>query len=134
MTETAFWKQSPAALLAGLVTTDDGLTSQEAALRLLRYGRNDATAPKRTPTWLGLTRRLANPLVIVLLLASALSAATGDVASFVIIAAIVLLSVLVDFVQERRAQSAVDALREQVALRTDVRRDGVETSMPVTQL
>ena len=134
MTETAFWNQSAAALLSGLATTDRGLTSQEAARRLLRYGSNDAAAPKRVAAWLRLTRRLANPLVIVLLLASALSAATGDVASFVLIAAIVLLSVLLDFVQERRAQSAVDGLREQVALRADVRRDGVEKRLLVAQL
>ena len=134
MTETAFWNQSSATLLSGLATTDRGLTSQEAALRLLLYGSNDAAAPKRTPAFLWLTRRLANPLVIVLLLASALSAATGDVASFVIIAGIVLLSVLLDFVQERRAQSAVDGLREQVALRADVRRDGVEIRLLVAQL
>lgn len=94
MTETAFWKQPAAALLAELAATDSGLTSQEAALRLLRHGRNDVTAPKRAPPWLRFTGRLANPLVIILLLASALSAATGDVASFVIIAGIVLLSVV----------------------------------------
>jgi cation transport ATPase len=56
------------------------------------------------------------------------------VASFIIVVAIVLLSVLLDFVQESRAQNAVDALREQVALRADVRRDGAETSVPVAQL
>jgi P-type Mg2+ transporter len=100
----------------------------------LHYGNNDATVPKRASAWLRFTRRFANPLVLVLLLASALSAATGDVASFIIVATIVLLSVLLDFVQESRAQSAVDALREQVALRADVRRDGAETSLPVAQL
>jgi magnesium-transporting ATPase (P-type) len=73
-----------------------------------------------------LSQRFANPLILALLLASALSTATGDVASFIIVAAIVLLSVLLDFVQESRAQNAVDALREQIALRADVRRDGVE--------
>src|ERR1700676_2037908 len=113
MTKTAFWKQTSAALLAELGTTDSGLTSQEAALRLLRYGSNDAAAPKRAPAWLRLVRLLANPLFIILLLASALSAATGDVASFVIIASIVLLSVLLDFVQESQAQNAVYALRKQ---------------------
>lgn len=134
MTETPFWKQSAAALLAELATTDGGLTSQEAARRLLRYGSNDATAPKRAPAWLRLSRLLANPLVIILLLASALSAATGDVASFVIIASIVLLSVLLDFAQESQAQNAFDALRQQVALRADVRRDSTESSLPVAQL
>ena len=122
------------ALLAELGTTDGGLTSQEAALRLLRYGSNDAAAPKRAPAWLRFIRLLANPLVIILLVASALSAATGDVASFVIIASIVLLSVLLDFAQESQAQNAVDALRQQVALRADVRRDGAEASLPVDQL
>jgi P-type Mg2+ transporter len=134
MTETAFWKQPAAALLAELGTTDSGLTSREAALRLQRYGSNDAAAPKRPPAWLRFIRLLANPLVVILLVASALSAATGDVASFVIIASIVLLSVLLDFAQASHAENAVDALRQQVALRTDVRRDGVEASLPVDQL
>ena len=134
MTEPRFWQQPAEISLAQLATTDRGLLSKEAAQRLVRYGSNDATAPKRPSAWRRLIRRLANPLVIVLLLASALSAATGDVASFVIIAAIVLLSVLLDFVQENRAQIAVDALRQQVALRADVRRDGAEASLPVAEL
>jgi P-type Mg2+ transporter len=134
MTKIDFWKQPTAELFAELASSNDGLASREAQLRLLRYGSNDATAPKRASAWLRFIRRFANPLVLVLLLASALSAATGDVASFIIVVAIVLLSVLLDFVQESRAQSSVDALREQVALRADVRRDGAETSLPVAQL
>jgi magnesium-transporting ATPase (P-type) len=47
-------------------------------------------------------QRFANPLVMILLVASALSAATGDLASFMIVAGIVVLSVLLDFVQENR--------------------------------
>jgi len=132
--DPAFWHQPTAALLAELATLDSGLTSREAALRLSRYGSNDAAAPKRAAAWLRLVQRLGNPLVIILLFASGLSAVTGDVASFVIITAIVLLSVLLDFVQESQAQSAVDALREQVALRADVRRDGAEATLPVAQL
>ncbi len=51
MTETVFWKQPAAALLAELTSSESGLTSQEAALRLLCYGSNDATAPKRAAAW-----------------------------------------------------------------------------------
>ena len=47
MTGTAFWHQPAAALVAELGTADTGLASREAALRLLRYGSNDAAAPKR---------------------------------------------------------------------------------------
>ena len=133
MTNSAFWQLPTATLLVELAT-DSGLTTQEAALRLSRYGTNDVTLLKRAPPWLRFIKRFANPLVIILLLASALSAVTGDVASFVIIAGIVLLSVLLDFVQESRAQSAVDALRAQVALRANVRRDGAEASLPAAQL
>jgi len=54
--------------------------------------------------------------------ASALSAATGEVASFVIVTVIVLVSLTLDFVQEVRAQNAVEALRRSVAVRASVRR------------
>jgi P-type Mg2+ transporter len=134
VTETRFWNQPTAVLFAEPTTNETRLTSQDAAPRLSHYGSNDAAAPHRAPGWLRLARRFTNPLVVILLLASALSAATGDVASFVIIAVMVLLSVLLDFVQESRAQSAVDSLREQVALRADVHRDGAETRLPVAQL
>lgn len=134
MIHTAFWKQPAKTLLGQLDVTQDGLTSNEAKARLLTYGANDATAPKHAPAWLRLAQRFGNPLVLILLIASGLSAATGDVASFVIISSIVLLSVLLDFVQESRAQSAIDALRAQVALRAAVLRDGAEVSLPVAQI
>jgi Mg2+-importing ATPase len=134
MTKADFWKQPIAELFVELASSNEGLTSREAASRLLRDGSNDATAPKRAPAWLRFTRHFANPLILVLLLASTLSAASGDLASFTIIVAIVLLSILLDFVQESQAQNAVDALRDQVALRADVRRDGAESNLPVAQL
>ncbi|MFI4975374.1 MAG: magnesium-translocating P-type ATPase [Caulobacterales bacterium] len=134
MTDVAFWKQPPDLALKALDTTEAGLTSQEASARLLKYGENNATAAKRTPAWLRFGRRFANPLVLILLVASGLSAATGDVPSFVIVASIVLLSVVLDFVQESRAQNAVDALRAQVALRTSVLRDGAEATIPVSDV
>ena len=67
-------------------------------------------------------------------MASALSAATGDIASFVIIASIVTISMTLDFVQEVRAQNAVEALRLSVAVQASVRRDGAKLSLPIDQL
>src|SRR5271166_6353370 len=134
MGDTDFWRKPTARLLADLSTSDVGLTSDEASRRLTQYGPNNATAPKRSPAWLRFLKLFANPLVIILLFASGLSAATGDAASFVIVATIVLVSVLLDFVQQSRAQNAVDALTEQVALRACVLRDGVEINLPVSQL
>jgi Mg2+-importing ATPase len=133
-TKTAFWNQPLAAALADFGTSAEGLATAEAERRLQQYGPNDATAQHRPHAVVRFMGRFRNPLVIILLVASALSAVTGDVASFVIVVTIVLLSVLLDFVQETRAQSAVDALQQKVALRSDVLRDGVSTQLAFAAL
>ncbi|MDR3531667.1 MAG: magnesium-translocating P-type ATPase [Rhodopila sp.] len=134
MPEGEFWTRTTDELTAALGSGVDGLTPDEAARRLVQYGRNRAAAPDRPPAWRRFAGRFANPLVMILLFASALSAATGDVASFVIVGSIVLLSVLLDFAQETRAQNAVDALQAKVALRARVRRGGAEIVVPVAEL
>lgn len=121
-------------VLAELNSSAEGLKSGEAEQRLLRYGPNDATAPKKPPSWRRFIGRFRSPLVIILLFASGLSAATGDVASFIIITTIILLSVLMDFVQETRAQNAVDALRAKVAIQAQVLRDGREVSIAIREI
>ncbi|SFQ60490.1 Mg2+-importing ATPase [Variovorax sp. OK605] len=78
--------------------------------------------------------RLRNPLVLVLLAASAISAATGDAANAIIIALMVLLSVILDFVQEHRAGSAAKKLRASVALQARVLRDGAQLELSVAAL
>src|SRR5690242_7709610 len=121
-------------LLKRLATRGAGLTTAEVQSRLTRHGPNDAATVKRSPLWLQFLARFRNPLVIILLVASGLSAATGEVASFVIVVTIVTISMALDFVQEVRAQSAVEALRRSVAVKASVRRDGESLSVPIDQL
>ena len=128
------WQEPMDRLLAGLKTKAAGLTTAEAQSRLATYGPNDAATVKHRPLWLQFLARFSNPLIIILLIASAVSAATGDVASFVIIFCIVMLSIIFDFVQELRAQNAVEALRQSVAVQATVRRDGASVSVPIHQL
>ena len=128
------WKEPVDRLLRRLATTPAGLGAATVQSRLLLYGPNDAATVKRSPLWLQFLARFRNPLVIILLVASGLSAATGDVASFLIVVAIVTISMTLDFVQEVRAQNAVEALRRSVAVQTRVRRDGTVTSLPIDQL
>jgi Mg2+-importing ATPase len=71
---------------------------------------------------------------LVLLAAAAISAFTGDIASFATIAIVVTLSISLDFLQEYRAERAVEALREQVALRVRAERDGQEVILPASSL
>jgi P-type Mg2+ transporter len=128
------WTEPAARLLARLATNPAGLRAAEAEARLRTYGPNDAASVKRSPLWLQFLSRFRNPLVIILLVASGLSAATGDIPSFVIVASIVMLSMTLDFVQEVRAQNAVEALRQSVAVQATVRRDGATLSVPIDRL
>ena len=128
------WTEPLDRLLARLATTRAGLNSAEVQSRLATCGPNDAATVKRSPLWRQFLARFRNPLVIILLVASGLSAATGDVTSFVIVASIVTMSMTLDFVQEVRAQNAVEALRRSVAVQATVRRDGASLSVPIDQL
>jgi len=71
---------------------------------------------------------------MVLLAASAVSALTGEITGFVIIWAIVLLSVTLDFVQEYRAGRAAEQLKKAVAVRATVLRDGHSQELPIAEL
>ncbi len=110
-----------------------GLSSVEASLRLRSVGPNRLSATHQTLVR-QIVARFANPLVLILLAASVVSALTGDRASAGVIAVIVSLSVVLDFVQERRAGVAAEKLARQVALRATVRRDGHPGELPAEEL
>jgi Mg2+-importing ATPase len=133
-TQDTLWRTPLPELYHKLTAGPDGLTTTEAAARLERHGPNDAATVRKRPTWIRLLSRLTNPLVVILLVASALSAAAGDTASFVIVVCIVCFSMLLDFLQEARAENAVAALRRAVAVQASVRRDGSPISLPVEAL
>lgn len=111
-----------------------GLSSEEAAARLAQYGPHVLTTNRRRALLLEFLARFRNPLVIVLLVASGISALTGEVTSFFIISAIVLMSVTLDFVQEHRAGQAAEHLKQSVAVRVSVLRDGSIKEIPVSEL
>ena len=130
----AFWQLPVSALLEQLSASTDGLSSQEAALRLTRFGPNLIHGERKRALILQFLAKFRNPLVIILLAASAISAFTGDATSFFIIGAIVLMSVTLDFVQEYRAGQAAERLRQSVAVRVQVLRDGKPCDIPMAEL
>ncbi|MDO8449544.1 MAG: magnesium-translocating P-type ATPase [Rhodoferax sp.] len=111
-----------------------GLTSAEAAERLKQCGPNRLQpATQRAVLWQFLAH-FKNPLVLVLLAASGISALTGDVTGALIIGAIVVMSVTLDFVQAYRAGRAAEQLALKVAVTATVLRDGHPRELPVTEL
>jgi len=132
--ESAFWQQPVPELLRRLNATATGLSSSEAADRLRLVGLNMLHPPRKRSLILQFFARFRNPLVIILLVASAVSAFTGDVTSFLIISTIVVLSVTLDFIQEHRAGKAAEQLRQSVAIRVQALRDNKSSDIPVAEL
>jgi magnesium-transporting ATPase (P-type) len=105
--------------------TDPGLTSAEAARRLVQYGPNEPAPVRRLSAVVQLVHLFGNPLVIILLVASAISASLSEKIDALIIVTIVLLSVSVNFWQASRSQKAVERLRASVTPTATVLRDGL---------
>src|SRR3974377_2196355 len=101
-------QESLAATYQRLGSSDKGLTSEKARRRLAQNGPNETTTVKRASPLRQILSFLANPLVLVLLAASPVSAVLGDPTDAVIIVGIVFLSTALDFYQTRRSQSAAD--------------------------
>jgi len=129
-----FWTQTVDALHSTLATDGNGLSEDEAVARLVRFGPNaDSPDPGRKPLR-AIAKRLVEPLSLILLAAGLVSLATGDVIGGSIIVAILILSIGLDTVQEGHAVRAAELLRQSVALKARVRRDGAVVEVGVESL
>lgn len=129
-----FWQQPITALTAELGGSVTGLEETEARRRQGRIGPNQVRPRVERALLVQFVRYFRNPLVLILLAASAIAGMLGDIRSFLVISAIVAVSVTLDFLQEHRAGRAVDRLRRSVALRAMVVRDGLSRELPVAEL
>ena len=113
-----------AQLLSELRTSEQGLSTAEADRRLGQVGPNEPPSAQRATGIRQLARFFANPLVIILLVASIISAVLGETLNATIIVIMVLLSVALNFFQAARSQRAADRLRASVTPTASVLRDG----------
>ena len=120
--------------LAELKSSPHGLSSDEAAKRLAEFGPNEVLAAHTVSPWAILLEQFKNVLIIILLLATALSAFLGHGVEAIAITVIVLFAVILGFVQEYRAERAIEALRELAAPAATVIREKRETRIPARDL
>jgi Ca2+-transporting ATPase len=118
-----------------------GLSDREARARLEQYGRNELAREKPVPAWRRFLAQFQDVLVILLLIATAISAGLWayerDAAlpyEALAIFAVVLLNAVMGYVQESRAESAVAALRAMSADEATVIRDGERRPLPAAEL
>jgi len=130
----SWWLEPLSARTAGPARVATGLSGAEAKARLARFGPNRFRVRPEKSLLLQYLIRFKNPLVLILLVASAVSAFTGEVTNFLIITCMVLLSVTLDFVQEYRANAAAEKLRQSVSVRAIVMRDGKPVEVAATKV
>ncbi len=141
-TQAAAYQQSADEVIASLGTdAHRGLSAGEARARLAQHGRNELTAEKPVPAWKKFASQFTEVLVILLLIATAISAAlwlvereTALPYEAIAILAVVLLNALMGYIQESRAESAVMALRKMAAAQANVIRDETRESVPANEI
>jgi Ca2+-transporting ATPase len=119
---------------ARLKSTSRGLIEEEAAKRLSDFGPNELQVAGRVSPWTILLDQFKNVLIVILLCATTLSAFLGHGIEAIAITVIVLFAVILGFVQEYRAERAIEALREMAAPVATVIRDGRERRVPAREL
>ena len=108
----------------------EGLTSAEAQDRLAKFGHNELGDEGKVSPWLLLLEQFKNLLIIILLVAVVLSAFLGEITDAIVIFIIVLFAAGLGFIQEYRAEKAIQALKKMAAPLASVLRDKIETEVP----
>ena len=129
-----FWALALNDVVARLQTTLGGLTQTEAQKRLRIYGYNTLKQKKRNDSLALLLAQFKSPIIIILLCATGLSFVLHDATDALIILAIVLVSGLLGFFQERGAANAVQKLLSIVQVRATTLRDGDLKEIPLEEV
>ena len=117
-----------------------GLSSAEAKKRLERDGLNKLKEAKKDPLWKRFFAQMADPMIIMLIVAAVISALTGmaqgdaDFADVIIICFVVVVNAVLGVVQESKAEEALAALQEMSAAQSKVIRDGQVVTVPSSEL
>ncbi len=117
-----------------LKTSEKGLTNRDAAERIRRYGPNRIVKEKRAPEIVNFLKQLKNPLVYILFVAIIISFVFGHLIDAYVILSVVFINAAVGFIQERKAEKAIDALKKMVVSYAKVLRDGQEIKIPAEML
>ncbi len=120
--------------LAELASARGGLSASEAKARLERYGPNRLPAPPRRGPLMRFLAQFNNVLIYVLIVSSAITAALGHWVDAGVIAGVIVINAVVGFIQEGKAEEALEAIRKMLSLSALVLRGGARRVLPAEQL
>jgi Ca2+-transporting ATPase len=115
-------------------SSPQGISSEEALEKLKEHGPNSLTEKKKKSPWVIFLHQFKDFMIIVLLAAAIISGIIGDVTDTIIIITIVLLNAIIGFIQEYRAEKAMEALKKMASVRAIVHRDGKPVNIPSEEL
>src|SRR3989338_2450183 len=130
----ASYQKTPEQILEEFKTTDKGLSKEEAQKRLLEYGPNELKATKKETAWQMFFEQFKSLMIIILIVASIISAAFGEINDAIVIIVIVIINAIVGFVQEHKAEKALEALMAMAAPKARVIREGREMTVPTREV
>ena len=118
------------------LSTDEnlGLSEQEAVQRIEKYGKNELEAQAKKSFWTKLLAQFADFLIIILIVASIISAAVGEVQDSIVILAIVVINAILGIYQEGKAEKSVEALQKMSAPNAKVIRDGKQKEVSASSV
>ncbi|MCX4859060.1 cation-translocating P-type ATPase [Streptomyces canus] len=124
--------QRDAAEVADLlgVVPATGLSTADAEQRAEAWGANELAEPARRPQWLRLLDQFRSWLIGILLAAAVVAGIIGDIKDAVVIAAVLVINATIGYLQERRAEHSLEALRQMLVPTARVRRDGRVSVIP----
>jgi magnesium-transporting ATPase (P-type) len=129
------WHAIPAEeAMARLRTGHGGLSGEEAAERLARHGPNRLTPPARRSALWRFAAQFNNILILVLIAAAAVSALLGEIVDAAVIVGVVVINAAIGFIQEGKAEQALNAIRRMLSLNATVVRDGKRLTIPAEEL
>src|SRR5688500_16616443 len=111
-------------------SSPNGLTAAEASEVRQKTGRNELTGKKAKPAWRFFVDQFRDFMILVLIAAAVISGVIGDLTDTIIILIIVLLNAVVGFIQEYRAEQALEALKKIATPNATVRRGGLTVVIP----
>ncbi len=129
-----YWAQPIGSLITVLHSTRRGLSTSEAQARLIQVGPNALEVHKEATILSTFLSQFKDPITLILLFATGISAVTREWADAAIILSIVLGSAILSFLQEYNAGNAAAKLRAQLTLKATVFRDGTPTVIPVQEI
>ncbi len=133
-TETSFYGLKPEAVFKLVNSSPAGLSSEEAKRRLIKNGPNILTQAKPYSRWKIFFSQFKNPLIYILLGGGGISLIVGEHIDAQVIAATVMINVIISFIQEDKANSALNKLKQIVEHRAYVRRNGREIEIPAANI